>query len=266
MSSTSKSFDLEIRDEVYFAFKNAKIQNSDVVLLHSDISKNLIRYKKRDTNFKLSTLIDIITEYFSKGTLIVPTFNFNFCEKGNYEYLNTPSKMGIITEEIRKENKFLRTSHPVYSFVVLGNKNRMFLDSKNFEAFSKNSPFGLLTDLDGKIISWNLPDQKSMTYYHFIERENKVIYRFDKIFVGNYTNKENKTSKEKYSIFVRDIDKGVVTNVEGMEKILWENNLYYGDKFDSGSGLRSIKVIQLYKKVTDVINKNLALGNLYNIK
>ena len=79
----SNSFDLEIRDEIYNHFKKAEIFDHDIVLIHSDISKNLIRYKKRDPNFKLNTFVNIIIDYFKKGTVIFPTFNFHFCEKGS---------------------------------------------------------------------------------------------------------------------------------------------------------------------------------------
>lgn len=262
----SNSFDLEIRDEIYNHFKEAEIYDHDVVLIHSDISKNLIRYKKRDPNFKLNTFVNIIIDYFKKGTVIFPTFNFHFCEKGSYDYLKTPSKMGILSEQIRKGNLHSRTLHPVYSFVALGSNSKLFQECQNIEAFSEDSPFGILRNLKGKIAIWNLPDQKSMTYYHFIERENKVRYRFDKIFFGNYTNKDKKTSKKKYTVFVRDVKKNVITDVQGMEEILWKYNLYKGNRFNIGSGLRSIKIEDLFDKVSEIIQKNLALGNLYKIK
>ena len=51
-----------------------------------------------------------------------------------------------------------------------------------------------------------------------------------------------------------------------MEKILWRENLFNGDPFDKGTGLRSIKVDNLFKKVTNVIKDNMAKGNLYRTK
>ena len=38
---------------------------------------------------KMRTLINIILEYFQKGNLIVPVFNFDFCNFGEFDYLNT---------------------------------------------------------------------------------------------------------------------------------------------------------------------------------
>ena len=88
--------------------------------------------------------------------------------------------MGVLSEEIRNLNKFNRTNHPVYSFIAIGKFQKNFIQIDNFEAFSKESPFGLMLEIGTKIVSWNLPDQNSMTFYHFIERENSVDYRFDK--------------------------------------------------------------------------------------
>ena len=51
-----------------------------------------------------------------------------------------------------------------------------------------------------------------------------------------------------------------------MEKILWKENLFNGDPFDKGTGLRSIKTDNLFKKVTSVIKDNMANGNLYRTK
>ena len=75
-----------------------------------------------------------------------------------------------------------------------------------------------------------------------------------------------KTSKKKYTVFVRDVKKNVITDVQGMEEILWKYNLYKGNRFNIGSGLRSIKIEDLFDKVSEIIQKNLALGNLYKIK
>jgi len=260
------SFDLNIKDEIEYSFKNAGIKKNDNVLIHADLRKNLIKFKKRDRNFKIKTLINIILEYFQKGNLIIPVFNFDFCNFGKFDYLNTPSKMGVLSEEIRNLNKFNRTSHPVYSFIVIGNFQKNFIQIDNFEAFSKESPFGLMLEIGTKIVAWNLPDQNSMTFYHFIERENGVDYRFDKIFNGKYVDKKKEIKKKKYSVFVRDENKGVITDVSGMEKILWRENLFNGDPFDKGTGLRSIKADNLFKKVTSVIKDNMAKGNLYRTK
>ena len=42
------SFDLNIKDEIEYSFKNAGIKKDDNVLIHADLRKNLIRFKKRD--------------------------------------------------------------------------------------------------------------------------------------------------------------------------------------------------------------------------
>ena len=77
----------------------------------------------------------------------------------------------------------------------------------NFSAYGKESPFQVLKDLNGKIAILDLFEQNSMTFYHHIEELNNVEWRYHKIFEGIYEDFENKKSKQKYSIFVRDLDR-----------------------------------------------------------
>ena len=227
---------MTLKSLIFEKLKNGGLNKNDVVMLHSNIGPLFKFLKKQKYNFEVKDIAECIMEYFSSnGTLIIPTFNFEFCKGKSFSLKNTPSKMGVLSEEIRNLNKFNRTSHPVYSFVVIGNFQKNFIQIDNFEAFSKESPFGLMLGIGTKIVAWNLPDQNSMTFYHFIERENGVDYRFDKIFNGKYVDKKKEIKKKKYSVFVRDENKGVITDVSGMEKILWRENLFNGDPFDKGT-------------------------------
>ncbi len=253
----------KFKEELIETFKNIGIKSSDCVLLHSNTTKIFYKYKKKDKNFSYDFFLKTILEYFADGTLLLPTFNFEFCEKGTYDYNNTISKMGVLSEKFRSNNKQLRTLHPVYSFAVFGKLANTFLICNNFEAFSNTSPFGKLIDHNAKIVIWNLEGQKSMTYYHFIERENKVDYRFDKIFEGIYNDSKNIPFKKKFSVFVRDIENNIVTDVDGMENILWEKKIYRGKKFNEGNGMRVANCSEVFDEVSKVIRNNNAHQNLY---
>jgi aminoglycoside 3-N-acetyltransferase len=259
----SLSINNEFQEELKETFKRLGIKSSDCVLLHSDTTKIFYKYKKKNKNFTYNFFLETILDFFFDGTLLLPTFNFEFCEKAIYDFNNTPSKMGVLSELFRSNNKKLRTSHPVYSFSVFGKLAKKFLTCDNFEAFSDKSPFGKLIENNAKIAIWNLEGQKSMTYYHFIERENKVDYRFDKVFEGIYKNSKNISVKKKFSIFVRDIENNIVTDVNGMENILWAKKVYRGDKFNEGNGMRVANCSEVFKEVSNVIQSNNAYKNLY---
>ena len=65
-------------------------------------------------------------------------------------------------------------------------------------------------------------------------------YRFHKEFTAQYTDANGVTSERTYAIFVRDLDKGVTTDVNSMSEILWEKGLYRGDRPQQGFGFRTI--------------------------
>ena len=111
----------------------------------------------------------------------------------------------------------------------------------------------------------NLPDQKSMTYYHYVEECMKVKWRYIKCFEGKYIEFDNSSSYVKAKIFVRKIEDGVLTDVNGMEKILWSKNLYKS-RNHSIKNCRSISAKDLKKEVINVIQSNKAEGILYKIK
>src|SRR5215475_12262622 len=54
------------------------------------------------------------------GTLIMPTFNFDFNQGKPWDVRKTRSKMGALTEMVRMDSRAKRVFHPFYSFAILG--------------------------------------------------------------------------------------------------------------------------------------------------
>lgn len=257
---------MKISDYLGDFLKSGDIYKNDKIILHSDITKLFKDLKKKKFIFTLNDIADFFIEYIGvKGTLIIPTFNFNFCKGESYSIKETPSQMGVLSEVFRVKAKKNRSWHPVYSFAVFGSLPSDYLAKKNYSAYSKQSLFHWLTLSKGKICIINLPDQKSMTYYHYVEECLKVNWRHEKIFEGKYINFDNTSKRVKAKIFVRNINQGVITDVNEMEKILWSKN-FYVSRMKSKYDCRSISVVSLYKEVTDIILKDKAKGVLYKIK
>lgn len=83
---------------------------------------------------------------------------------------------------------------------------------------------------------------------------------------GEYTDKQGKTEIKTYSLFVRDLEKGVETDVEPIEKLMWEKGLYDGYLPNEGSGLKVIPVNKMFDFTSDIITSGKAEGMLYRIK
>jgi len=255
---------VSVQNELSERWTESGLASGDVFLLHSDIRRLLIEFKKKkiklDTSIIINSFLNVIG---NNGTMLMPLFNFtDFIENKFFSLKNSKSMMGILTERFRTDYKILRTKHPVYSFAVIGKDANKF-KKNNFSAYGKESPFQVLKDLNGKIAILDLSEQKSMTFYHHIEELNNVEWRYHKIFEGIYEDFENKKSKQKYSIFVRDLDKGIITYVNPAGELLWSKGLYQGSKPNVGSGLRVINANKMFTFISNLIKQKKALGILY---
>ncbi len=154
------------------------------------------------------------------GTLIMPTFNFGFNKGEPWDVRTTPSKMGILTDLVRVDPRARRVFHPFYSFAILGKHAEMLGSLRYKSAYERNSVFGKLRDLDGKIMVIGLSYNNSMTFFHHIEQMEGVDYRFLKQFTGEVTDENGNTYTDTFEMLVRDIDKGVMTMVDPMGALM----------------------------------------------
>ena len=243
------------------------LQKGDTVLLHSSM-KRVFRFlisKKVEPSAKL--IVDsILEEVGIEGTIIFPLFNFDFPTSREFSMLTTPSQMGVVTEFVRNNFVGHRTGHPIYSFYAIGAKSEHFKGINNKSGYGADSPFGKLLELNGKIASVDLDDQNSMTFYHFVEESQCVDYRYFKNFQGSYQNSEGVVTHEEYTLFVRDLERGVITDVNRMGEILWAEDKYKGNRPGVGNGMRTIHAESLVIRTTKEITEGRALQTLYSIE
>ena len=103
-------------------FIKGGLQKGDKVLLHSNLKCLFKSLLNKKIIFNVGDIADSILEFLGpKGTLVLPTFNFDFCNGKPFSFLDTQSQMGIFSEFFRNKNKLNRTWHPVYSFSIHGN-------------------------------------------------------------------------------------------------------------------------------------------------
>jgi aminoglycoside 3-N-acetyltransferase len=240
--------------------------SGDVLLVHSNIKRTF------KCGIKMGVRLsgdDILSSFLKAlgpdGTLLLPLYNFDFASGTSFDIRSSPSHMGALTEAGRLYEGAVRTGHPIYSFAVIGKHADKFKNIDNFSGYGDDSPFAMLRKLNGKIASLDLPDQNSMTFYHHVEEMNEVDYRYHKTFTGNYTDINGKKSQKKYGLFVRDIERNVLTHVDPAGELMWDAGLYSGDRPGEGCGLRVIGSNDMFEFVANIIKTDKALNNLYKI-
>jgi len=249
-------------------WRDCGVVEGDVLLVHSSLKRIFSEiYKKHNFAATPQTIYDsLLLALGSGGTLVLPLFNFDFPNTKFFDIRNTPSQMGALTEIGRKNPKSVRTGHPIYSFSVFGKHAREFDNIDNYSGYGEDSPFAKIKKLDGKIAIIGLTDQNSMTSYHFVEEQNRVDYRYFKEFTGTYIDTEGRSTEKRYALYVRDIEKGVKTDVNRMMEYLWQKGFYKGERYDEGYGMRTIKMEDLYNQTEKIIRNGKAIEYLYSIQ
>jgi aminoglycoside 3-N-acetyltransferase len=92
-----------------------------------------------------------------------------------------------------------------------------------------------------------------------------VHYRYHKKFTGDYVDSNGNVTRRTYGLFVRDVDKGVTTDVNRMGDRLWNLGLYKGNAYNKNEGLRSIETDKLFNEVDKIILRGESLNYLYKV-
>lgn len=240
------------------------IKEGETLLMTANTMKLLRKIKKRNREFSLDVLLDkIIKKLGKEGTLIIQTFNWDFCELKEYDIINSKSKTGSLGTVALKRKDFERTNHPIYSFAVTGKYKKELKSLNNKGAFDEESPFNFMLEKKAKMIIIDLPLQHSFTFVHYVEEMQGVHYRYNKSFTSHYINDKGIGSIRTYDMYVRDIQNGVLTHIEPLEKLFYEKHIMSTCTFDE-INIKLIDLDKAYEMIKNEIINNDA-KNLYKI-
>ena len=187
-------------------FKKFNIKSGDKILVSSSILEILMKLKRTNQKFDGNLLIDfLIKKVGPKGTLLFPTFNWDFCSGKDFDYKKTKSRCGALTNIALNRNDFKRTKNPIFSFAVTGKDTDYICNLKHSSCFSHDSPFGYLIKNNGKHIFIGMDYKDGFAFVHLAEEKIGVEYRYLKTFSGNCIDGINKKREEKCSLYVRNL-------------------------------------------------------------
>ena len=201
----------------------------DKILVSSSIMNLLILLKKYNEKFDPNKIIDALIEKVSSdGTLMFPTFNWDFCEGKGFDYNSTPSKTGSLGNLALKRKDFQRTKNPIYSFAVTGKDKDLICNLNHHSCFGLDSPFGYLIKNHGKNLFIGLNYKYGgFAFHHVAEETVGVDYRYFKDFTGFYTDRFKKKTKTSFRLYVRDLSLNFETRMDKkMDEVLFEKNAY----------------------------------------
>ena len=224
------------------------IRPGDKVLVSSSLIKILIALKKKNKKFNSNLIIDALKKKVGpKGTLLFPSYNWDFCKGKDFYYNKTLSRVGSLSNFALKRKDFKRTKNPIYSFAVTGKDMDYICNLDHKNCFGLNSPFGYLIKNRGKNLFIGIDYKHGFTFAHVAEETVGVDYRYYKHFSGFYIDKYKAKKRVKYKMYVRDLSLNVITGIDNkLDKILYKNKAYEKKVFN-GISFILIDINQAYQ-------------------
>ena len=192
--------------------KDAGIRKGDVVLVHSDASAAMALggFEWWDDAVELlkKCFLDALGP---RGTLIVPTFNYDFCKGVGYSHEESLSQVGVFSNSVLSDPRAIRSFQPIFSFAAIGPAAASLFNDLSRSCFGKDSVFHRLHLMNAKIIFFNV-NIEFCTFIHYVEQARGVDYRYLKYFTGRVA-KQGVEREDTFEYYVRDLEQDVFTHL-----------------------------------------------------
>ena len=161
------------------------VSPGDTIFVHVDAAV-CSQYYDGSIQKKVLLFIEEIVEFLGpEGTLLVPTFSYGFTKGIGFDRTSTKSENGMFSSIALEEYGELRTGHPVFSALAFGRHASQFRGLPLNDCFGSDTIFGLMFELDAKVLTLGCPFK--ITFTHYVEQIFGVRYRFFKYFEGSIT-------------------------------------------------------------------------------
>ncbi len=231
------------------------------LMISSDITRLWAEYRKVHGTFSPRELIEALKQKVTKeGTLIFPTYSWDFCHGEGFHYFHTVPRTGGLGRVALSMEGFRRTRHPMYSFAVWGKDADKLYEMTNRSSFGKDSPFHYMNIEKVDHLMIDIPFTKGYTFVHYVEELVRVPYRYEKEFTDKYVDENREETIRTYSMYVRDLDWNL-QYTDAIEMLLdgtvRERQYYYGVEFKLINYADSFPIIK--KDIVENKSKRIAV-------
>jgi aminoglycoside N3'-acetyltransferase len=196
----------ELNKNIFDILENLNIVKNDRIYLSVDllnIHANLNLKKKIDLNRLSKNIFNVVLEKIGKkGSIVVPVFNFECIKLGNYDRMNSSSETGSFGKYLLEKYPGNRSIHPINSFLIFGRGKHSLINKNYHNCHGPKSHWSYFLKHNFKLVTLGHHYVRSFTIVHYLERRQKVNYRFDKIFKVIYKDIIDKKTKS-FSFFAR---------------------------------------------------------------
>lgn len=229
------------------------VKARDIILVHLDSTaiRTLSGLAWKDVfNLLKQCFLNVLGE---NGTLIVPTFNWDFCKGKAYIHEKTRSQVGMFTNYILFDQASVRSFHPIYSFAAIGNLKCNILNDVPTSSFGNDSVFYRLHQANAKIVLFNF--ELGSTFVHYVEQKHGVEYRYIKYFTGKVF-KNNIEYEKTYDMYVRYLDREIEINFSKLHEYLISINKLYEAHINNQLHVKQFSCHDVYDAVMQKLDED----------
>lgn len=235
--------------------------SSDMTRLTAGAIRTLKLRGKSGIDDYLNGLVETLqTLVGEKGTLLFPIFSWDFCRGKTFDIRSSLGDTGSLPNWIlTHRTDFLRTRHPLYSFLVWGKDAELLRHMDNKDAWGTDSPFGYCHRNQAKLLLLDVTPGQGNTFHHYIEEMARVPYRYPKDFVSGYIDEFGHEERRRYQMYVRDLS--IESEELTADDFYDKNGLQKKTEF-SGVTIRLIDLAATYQPLVNDLLTN-GGANLY---
>ena len=200
------------------------VQNSSHVVVHSDIIKLYSlehrNYLSPDSFLKECSLI--FKSIFGEQ-IWFPTFNYDFPKKKMFDIIKDKGQIGKLNNFVLSESNW-RSETPIFNFCGYDSPP-LSNDLSIFYPFRSGFEFDKMYNKNSLYLHFGSKFSNT-TLIHFIEEiSNKLLYRYEKCFLGKLKNKSNEIRDIKLIFNVRPLNYYFEYDWDKMYNELFENEI-----------------------------------------
>lgn len=201
---------------------NLGIAPGSLLMVTADLTRLAMQARRKEGEFDINAFIDSIQQFLTPdGTLVIPSFNFNLKNNDHYSPERSVPITGALAVEALKRTDFLRTKHPLHSFLVWGKYAETLAELDNSSSFGEDSPFAFFKANDALMLLIDTSITDAFTFVHHVEEMEQVNYRrYREIKIIFDNDMENRGS---YLLYAKK--PGWTMALEGLENLLKEKNI-----------------------------------------
>lgn len=200
-----------------------ELQVGDIVYVASNIVRLSIHAKRNNESFEPGGFIDSLQNRIGQeGTLIFPAFNFSVNKQAGFDLKKTAPTTGTLPLCAFHRDDFIRTAHPLHSFLVWGKHATKLAEMSNITSFGEDSPFAFLNYSNAKMLAIDLDLQHSYSNAHYVEEAQQVDYRKWQTYSFNYM-QNGKSENRVYKLFQKKI--GWVNDLSKLTDVVNEKKM-----------------------------------------